>query len=121
VETFEKAQSKVKDGMDISLCSIRYQNNSNKVIVHWAGANNPLWYLHEGKNHEITAHKQSIGRTDEPTPFPTHEIILDKGDSLFLFTDGYADQFGGEKGKKFKYKQLLELFVTTDKLGMNDI
>ena len=107
LETFGKASNDVKDGMDISL--LCYDINSNKVF--WSGANNPLWYFDSGALKKIVANKQPIGKTDSPTPFTTHEIVAAKGTTFYLFTDGFADQFGGSKGKKFKYRQL-EDFLT---------
>ncbi|MGZ3902591.1 MAG: SpoIIE family protein phosphatase, partial [Bacteroidia bacterium] len=105
VETYSK--SAVKDGMDISLASITKQGNETKVL--WAGANNPLWYIKDGSFAEIKADKQPIGKFDYSKPFTTHAVSLSTGDNLFFITDGYADQFGGPKGKKFKYAQLKEL------------
>lgn len=109
LETFEKSTADVKDGMDISLLSL---NKSTKQI-RWSGANNPLWYFtplqnggHELK--EITADKQPIGQSDHRRPFTTQTIDYIAGSKFYLFTDGYADQFGGPKGKKFKYKQMQE-------------
>jgi serine phosphatase RsbU (regulator of sigma subunit) len=67
---------------------------------------------------EIKADKQPIGYHPESHPFSNHEIQLQKGDSIYVFSDGYADQFGGEKGKKFKYKQLETLLVTNNNLPM---
>jgi serine phosphatase RsbU (regulator of sigma subunit) len=92
----------MKDGMDISLCSI----NKQTLELAWSGANNPLLYFHNKELHEIDGDKQPIGIFESYRPFVTHTIQLSKGDTLYLFTDGYADQFGGEKGKKFMYKQL---------------
>ncbi|MBK6833462.1 MAG: SpoIIE family protein phosphatase [Bacteroidetes bacterium] len=69
---------------------------------------------------EIKANKQAIGKTDNPLPFTTHSLDLKEGDQLFLFTDGYADQFGGPKGKKFKYKQLQDVLISISSLSMND-
>ncbi|MDP1799715.1 MAG: tetratricopeptide repeat protein [Bacteroidota bacterium] len=106
-ETFSKSDSDVKDGMDISLCSIK-TNADKKVTVKWAGANNSLWYFSDSLFHEIKAHKQAIGKTESATDFPTHELQLKEGDSLYLYTDGFADQFGGSRGKKFKSKKLQE-------------
>lgn len=105
VDTFSKSEKDVKDGMDISLLSI----NINTSEVKWAGANNSLWYKHNDVAFEIKADKQAIGKTDHPVPFKTHVFNLNKDDMLYLFTDGFADQFGGEKGKKFKYKPLKEI------------
>ena len=108
LDTFAKSDEEIKDGMDISLCSINVKDNT----VCWSGANNNLVYIHKEEMQEIKAHKQPIGKTDEPTPFPTHQLALEKGDKLYLITDGFADQFGGEKGKKYK-RNHLEEFITS--------
>jgi len=107
LETFEKSEGEIQDGMDISLCSI----NTNTKQIKWSGAYNPLWYIQKGEMKELAADKQPIGKTREEKPFSTHILELNKGDILYLFTDGYADQFGGEKGKKFKYRQLQEKLI----------
>jgi serine phosphatase RsbU (regulator of sigma subunit) len=106
----------VKDGMDVSLFCF----NSKTKKVSWAGANNPLWYLSNGEVHEIKANKQPIGKTDNPLPFTTHEINYEPGTIFYLITDGYADQFGGPKGKKFKYKQLEEFLLSMADKNMNE-
>lgn len=111
VDTFSKSEKDVKDGMDISLVAI----NTISFDIMWAGANNSLLYVHQGDAFEIKADKQAIGKTDNPVPFNTHYFKLQKGDILYLFTDGFADQFGGEKGKKFKYKPLKEMLVSNSK------
>jgi len=116
IETFEKSEKEdIKDGMDISLCTI----NTKTKEVQWAGANNPLWYIQGNEIKEITADKQPIGNSDNPKPFTTHNVKLHKGDEIYLFTDGYADQFGGPKGKKFKYKQFEEKVLEGRSLDMN--
>ncbi len=107
VETLKKSGEEVKDGMDISL--IAFSRKNMQKDIEWAGANNPLWYIKSNVLVEIKADKQPIGLYDEPKPFTSHSISLDKGDMIFLFTDGYADQFGGPKAKKFKYKQFQEV------------
>jgi tetratricopeptide (TPR) repeat protein len=111
LETFEKSERSVQDGMDISLCAIDLRTHE----VQWTGANNPLWYTQNDTLFEVGPSKQPVGRSDKPLPFQTHTLKLKSGDNLFLFTDGYADQFGGPKGKKFKYKPLQEklLSITT--------
>jgi serine phosphatase RsbU (regulator of sigma subunit) len=112
IETFEKSDTDVMDGMDISLLSINKITNE----IHWSGANNPLWYIQEGKLIDITANKQPIGKYDNRKPFTAHHIAFQPNTIFYLFTDGYADQFGGPKGKKFKYKQLEEnLLAISDK------
>ena len=116
LETFEKSESNVQDGMDISLCCINTKTNE----VQWSGAYNSLWYIQNGAIHEVSADKQPIGKNDKPVPFNTHKLNLQKGDTLYLFTDGYADQFGGPKGKKFKYKQMEELLLANASKPMDE-
>ncbi len=114
IETFSTSEGNIQDGMDISLCSITpltAGEGVNWVRLNWSGAYNALWSIAGGKLTETPADKQPIGKTDKPKPFTLHTITLNKGDSIYLFTDGYADQFGGPKGKKFKYKQLQELLL----------
>lgn len=124
LETFSKSSSEVKDGMDISLLCI---DTKNKKIT-WSGANNPLWYINNSRNSrtvknneliEIKANKQPIGKTDNSSSFTTHEIEYISGTTFYLLTDGYADQFGGPKGKKFKYKQLEELLINNAHLELS--
>lgn len=107
LENFAKSETDVKDGMDISLISIDFKT----MEIKWSGANNPLWYVSNGQLIEIKANKQAIGKTDNPLPFTTHTIAYNKGDIFYLFTDGFADQFGGEKGKKLKHKTMKELLL----------
>ncbi|MGP8214227.1 MAG: tetratricopeptide repeat protein, partial [Bacteroidia bacterium] len=116
LETFEKSASNVQDGMDISLCCINTKANK----AQWSGAYNSLWYIHNGQMQEVEADKQPIGKNDKPLPFNSHNLKLQKGDTLYLFTDGYADQFGGPKGKKFKYKQLQEILLANSVAPMDD-
>src|SRR6185312_16043723 len=101
METFEKSDGDIKDGMDISLASLTPSERGIKL--QWAGAYNPLWYIQDGQMQEVKGDKQPIGKHVTQLPFSTHSLQLSKGDCLYLFTDGYADQFGGPKGKKFKY------------------
>ncbi|HLP13874.1 MAG TPA: tetratricopeptide repeat protein [Flavobacteriales bacterium] len=105
LETLMKSGRDVKDGMDISIVIIDKNTNS----LSWAGANNPLWYLRNGQMNEINGDKQAIGFNPNPMPFTSHKLNLKKGDFLYMFTDGFADQFGGPKGKKFKYSKLSKL------------
>jgi len=108
ISEFEKSDDEVKDGMDISLCSL------SGNMLQWAGANNPLWIIRKDSNEvfEIKPDKQPIGKYADESPFTTHAVELNSGDSIYIFTDGYADQFGGDKGKKFKYTQLKELLLS---------
>lgn len=113
IETFEKSESEVKDGMDISLCMI----NKNAKELKWAGANNPLWIIRNNELIEFKPNKQAIGKIDGPMPFTTHATSLQLNDCIYIFTDGYADQFGGPKGKKFKYSQLKDELIFISQLA----
>lgn len=106
ISEFEKSEEEVKDGMDVALCALKGRT------LKYAGAHNPLWIIRNGSSEvdEIKANKQPIGMFDKPLPYTTHELELNAGDSIYIFSDGFADQFGGEKGKKFKsanFKKLL--------------
>ncbi|MGB3947878.1 MAG: SpoIIE family protein phosphatase, partial [Bacteroidia bacterium] len=105
-----------KDGMDISLCRL----NLKTLELEWAGANNALNLIRNGVFEEIKADKQPIGYHAEMKPFTNHKIQLQKGDCIYIYSDGYADQFGGPKGKKFKYKQLEELIIQHHQLTANE-
>ena len=106
-----------KDGMDISLIRLDLE----MLDLDWAGANNPLYYIHKNEFMEIKPDKEPIGYRENKTPFTNHSIKLKKGDCLFLFSDGYADQFGGPKGKKFKYKRLKSLLFENYQNPMEQI
>jgi tetratricopeptide (TPR) repeat protein len=111
-ETFSKSNLTVNDGMDISLCMIQPAENGESIL-HYAGANNPLYVIRRDGN-EVSVFQpdnQPIGRHITKKSFTNHEVKLAKGDMVFLFSDGYADQFGGEKGKKFKYSRLRDLLL----------
>lgn len=109
IDTFAKSGENVKDGMDISLCRI---NKDSRELLY-AGANNPLWIKRKESSEieEIKGDKQPVGLYEGMTPFKSNQTQFQTGDMLFLFTDGYADQFGGEKGKKLKYKPFKRLLV----------
>ncbi len=116
LETFEKSESEVQDGMDISFCAI----NLKEGIIEWSGANNPLWYIRNNELHEIKGDKQPIGKQVGQKLFTTHKLKIQKGDIFYLFTDGYADQFGGPIGKKYKYKQLQQTLLNISSLSMDE-
>ncbi len=128
VEEFEKSEEEVKDGMDIALVSLTSPRSSSanreagstysKLL--YAGANNPLWIIRNGASEieEIKGDKQPIGKFENEKPYTSHEIMLKKGDCFYIFSDGYADQFGGKKGKKFKTRNLKKLFLSVKDLPM---
>jgi len=110
VETFSESEDDVKDGMDIALCSINFETN----VLQYAGANNSVWIIRTGscEVEEIKSDKQPIGVYDIVKPFTNHTIQLEKEDIVYIFSDGYPDQFGGPKGKKMKYKPFKEFLLS---------
>lgn len=137
-ETFEKSESEVKDGMDIALCCLTRSDNG-KATLEYAGANNPLYIIAESVDlpdgvearvteldgepvrlHELKADKQPIGKYIDRKPFAQTTIEVNKGDSIVVFSDGYADQFGGIKGKKFKYGTFKKLLIELNSMMMKD-
>jgi tetratricopeptide (TPR) repeat protein len=98
----------VKDGMDISLCSFDMKNNK----LEFAGAINSIYHIKNDSLIEIKGDKQPIGQFQNLKPFTTHKIRLAKGDKIYMFSDGYADQFGGEKGKKFMYRRYRDFILS---------
>ena len=102
----ENEQTYIKDGMDIALCAIEKGDKDN-VTIEFSGANNPLWIFRKnGEFEEIRGDRQPIGYFENQKPFTNSSITLEKGDTIYLFSDGYADQFGGGKNKKFKSSNL---------------
>ncbi|CAG5086556.1 SpoIIE family protein phosphatase [Parvicella tangerina] len=133
IETFARSGQDVMDGMDIALCTI----TGNKL--QFAGANNPLWVV---RNHsavtndlrnkfscidqgeytlfEIKGDRQPVGLYDSMEPFRSNTLELMEGDTVYVFTDGYADQFGGETGKKMKYKPFKRTLLNIQDLSMDE-
>ena len=116
IERFAKSGEDVKDGMDISLCSL----NTKTLKLQWSGANNPLWIMRKGELDKYKPDKMPIGKYDEPKPFASHDIQLEKEDIIYIFSDGYPDQFGGPKGKKFMSKRLDNLIVSVYEKTMDE-
>jgi serine phosphatase RsbU (regulator of sigma subunit) len=119
-----REDSTVKDGMDMALCSLR-KNNFGTFRLQFAGANNPLWIIRAATPQnveEIKGDKFPVGifLGEKLQMFRNHETELLPGDTLYIFTDGYADQFGGDKGKKFKYKPLQSLLLSIQDKSMEE-
>jgi serine phosphatase RsbU (regulator of sigma subunit) len=91
--------------MDLSLVKI----NAGTGACTYAGANNALYHFRNGELVEYKPDKQPVGYIPDMKPFTRKDFNVGKGDYLVLFTDGYADQFGGDKGKKFMYKSFKEI------------
>ena len=111
--SFTHTEEDVKEGMDIAICSLDIENKT----LEYAGANNPVYIVREGELTEIKANKQPIGKFADRQPFTNHVFELESGDNIYVFSDGYADQFGGEKGKKYKYSAFRKMFVDNYQLS----
>ncbi|MCI5056816.1 MAG: SpoIIE family protein phosphatase, partial [Flavobacteriales bacterium] len=126
----------IKDGMDLSMCFL----NKKAKTIEFSGANNPIYIVRHKDNptiphdkilassshilYEIKGDKQPIGGWDHEAvkSFTNHQISLLEGDVVYVITDGYPDQFGGPKNKKFKYKELKRMFLdfSEKSLSMNE-
>jgi len=133
IETFSRSGTDVRDGMDIAFCKIKGN------ILSFSGANNPLWLVRDKTlltSEQLTAKstlvinnravieykpdKQPIGLYEKMNAYTQIDIELLKGDKIYIFSDGYADQFGGEKGKKMKYKTFKNLLLKYDDSSMGE-
>jgi serine phosphatase RsbU (regulator of sigma subunit) len=130
----------VKDGMDVALCSV----NLKTLELQFAGANNPIYIVNPAIGHwplavghcgaeansqqpmansqliELKGDKMPIGVHVRMDSFQTQSVQLKKGDAVYLFSDGMADQFGGPRNKKFKYKQIKELLIDSYGKGIDE-
>jgi serine phosphatase RsbU (regulator of sigma subunit) len=97
----------VKDGMDIAVCTVDFNEN----LLWFSGANNPLYLVRGGELIHYRADKMPVAIHYKMQPFTLHKIDLKKGDAFYVFSDGYSDQFGGPKEKKFMSMQLKETIV----------
>ncbi len=110
-----KGTENSKDGMDCVLCKFDFDS----LTLTYAAANNPLWIVRDKQLIEYKADKMPVGKYNETDKaFIQQAIPLKKGDTIYTFTDGYADQFGGENGKKFKYKQIENLLLSMQDKSM---
>ncbi len=123
--------SEIKDGMDIAIISMESgargsEKNSTQLptLLQYSGAFRNLYLLRKDGTEveEVRADKNSIGGmiTGEPKKFSNHQIYLNKGDSFYLFSDGYCDQFGGPGGKKFMSRQFQKLLFGMRHLSMKE-
>lgn len=115
IEKLAKSGEQVNDGMDISLCRIDFLN-SHKFFLQWSGANNPCYIYRKNELIELSPDKQPIGKYATTNPFSSQDMELMHGDTIYLFSDGYPDQFGGDakksvSGKKFKTSRLKQLLL----------
>ncbi len=113
----QKGEDIVNDGMDIALVCYDPVNH----LLEYAGAFNPLLIIRHGEIIETKADRFAIGRsTGREKEFTNHKLALENNDVIYLFSDGYADQFGGPEGKKFKTANLKELFVSVHSMPMDE-
>ncbi len=107
----------MRDGMDIAFCSL----DQNTLELEFSGAHNPLYIIRKGELIEIAGEPFSIGSfTNNEKEFKNHKFQLIEGDYIYLFSDGYADQFGGPAGKKFMRKQFRALLQEIHELPMDE-
>lgn len=132
VDAFSQSDQSVSDGMDIAICCIDREMNK----LWYSGANNSLYKVSQLNNgceipkkavsdknrilYEYPSTRQPIGKVNESKCFETHEIGLSKGDCIYLFSDGFADQFGGPKGKKYKSKPFKSFLLSISEKPMGE-
>jgi serine phosphatase RsbU (regulator of sigma subunit) len=105
-----------KDGIDMALCLLHTESNE----IEYAGAFNPIYVVQNKRLFEIDGDKMPIGvAAEEEKPFKTHRLTLEPDNVIYLFTDGFVDQFGGAKGKKFKYQPFRNLILKIHELPMH--
>ncbi|HWY11908.1 MAG TPA: tetratricopeptide repeat protein [Bacteroidia bacterium] len=114
-----ESDSELRDGMDIALCSFEFTPQG--ATLEYAGANRPLYIIKKGELKEFSPTKASIGGlTTNNFTFANHTVQLEKGDTIYMFSDGFVDQFGGPKEKKFSSKRLKELLLSIDHMPMQE-
>lgn len=108
----------VNDGLDLALVVI----DEGRRLLRYTGARNPIYLVSDGQLTETRGHLQSVGSPDaaDPEGFPAAEIPYRPGDMLYLFSDGYADQFGGPGGRKLQYSRFRELLRSVATLGIDE-
>jgi len=109
--------TKLRDGMDIALCTINFK----LMELQFAGAYNPLFIVRGGEFIEVKGDNIAIGSyvDSQESKYNNHKIQLQKGDTIYIFTDGYIDQFGGPDGKKFKLNQFKTMLSTLNGVSMD--
>lgn len=140
IDSFSKNdKEEIKDGMDLALCAL----NKDRNKCYFSGANNPLWLIRSQEKgelivngdriepnlaleeypfnlYEIKADPQPIGKYLDRQNFSLSEIDLEEGDTIYIFSDGYADQFGGPKGKKYLSKRFKKQLLSIQNMNIED-
>jgi len=111
-------KEEIRDGMDISLCTI--DNSNGAPTLRFAGAHNPLYKIRDNELIEIAANRFSIGGEihESGKAFEDYDVEIKKGDIIYMFSDGYADQLGGKRGRKFMKGRFKELLLEIHKEPM---
>lgn len=115
-EHFSKGDDRMRDGMDIAFCRI----NMKTMVLEYSGANNPVYIVSNNEFQSLPSCRQPIGEYPNRKQFHSVKLQLKSGDQVYLFSDGYADQFGGPAGKKFRNQKFRELIKTASDLPMNE-
>lgn len=113
---FNSGSDTIRDGMDISLMIV----DPDRKSLRWAGANSPLWFTQNRVLKILKGDKQHAGYCENPVPFTTHTVELNGTETFYLFSDGFADQFGGEAGKKYKTSAFKTLIEQSCELPLNE-
>jgi serine phosphatase RsbU (regulator of sigma subunit) len=110
-------EEQLKDGMDIALCSV----DMSSMELEFAGAHNPVWIIRQGELIQLDADAFSIGMyVNGEREFANANFKLQEGDMIYVFSDGYVDQFGGPQGKKFLRKRFRELLLEISTLTIEE-
>lgn len=115
--TDKDTNDQMSDGMDCVLC--RFDKSTN--VLHYAAANNSIVIIRNNEVIHLTGDKMPVGKSPRDTVgFTLHEFKLQQGDTVYMFTDGFPDQFGGKDGKKFKVKNVKELLLSVSLSPMSE-
>ncbi len=112
----QKVEGETKEGMDMALCTIDLKMNE----LQYAGANNSLYHIRNNEFTEVKADRMPVAIYAELNDFQTHKMTIQRGDCFYMFSDGFPDQFGGPKNKKYKYKPFQELLQEIHKSPMQE-
>jgi len=110
----QRFDNPLRDGMDIAVINLNYKTGK----IRFAGANNPLFLIRNGELAEIKGDKMPVALHEQMLEFESRELELSKDDKLYIFSDGFVDQFGGPKGKKFMKKRFKETLLKIYELPM---
>ncbi len=116
IESFTNSREEVKDGMDIALISLDIETN----LLRFSGANNNLYIVSGDSITMLKGDRQPIGKYVLSNDFSVQEVQLKPGDTFYMLTDGYIDQFGGPKEKKFKSNQFISTLLAIQDLNMRE-